>query len=30
VAFDYDRLDVRLDEPVTTPVTLRFRWSRGS
>ena len=30
VAFDYDRLDVRLDEPVSSPpVTLRFRWAPG-
>jgi hypothetical protein len=29
VAFDYDRLRVRLDEPVTTPVTLKFRWAPG-
>ena len=29
VAFDYDRLDVRLEEPMTAPVTLRFRWVPG-
>ena len=29
VAFDYDSLRVRLDEPVTAPVTLKFRWARG-
>jgi hypothetical protein len=29
VAFDRDRLDVRLDEPVTSPVTLKFRWVPG-
>ncbi len=28
VAFDYDRLDVRLDEPVDQ-VTLKFRWAPG-
>jgi hypothetical protein len=29
VAFDYDHLAVRLDEPATGPVTLRFRWAPG-
>jgi hypothetical protein len=29
VTFDYDRLAVRLDEPATGPVTLRFRWVPG-
>jgi hypothetical protein len=29
VAFDYDRLVVRLDEPAPGPVTLKFRWARG-
>jgi hypothetical protein len=28
VAFDYDRLDVRLEHPVDA-VTLKFRWARG-
>jgi hypothetical protein len=29
VGFDYDRLDVRLDEAATAPVTLKFRWVPG-